>query len=101
MNGYNFGQGCGNYYGMPTIVRNEYAFVDGIEAARAFQVRPGAMMLLMDSNLPICYKKQVDMTGRTVAFEAYDLVPHVEKPPVEYVTKEEFMNFVNSFKKVE
>lgn len=91
-------QGCGGYnYMQPQ--KNEYAFVDGIEGARAFQVRPNTTMLLMDSNQPICYKKQTDMMGRTVALEIYDLVPHQDKPPVEYVTKAEFQAFIDSLKK--
>lgn len=96
MQNFNGYQGCGGYMQQQ---RNEYAFVDGIEAARAFRVPFGSMMLLMDSNMPICYKKQVDSYGRTVCFEVYDLVPHAEKPPVEYVTKEEFETFINSLKK--
>lgn len=79
--------------------QNFYAFVDGIEGARAYQVRPGTMMLLMDSNKPLCYKKQVDSMGRTIALEVYELVPYQEKPPVEYVTKDEFKAFIESFKK--
>lgn len=79
--------------------KNEYAFVDGLESAKAYQVRPNSTMLLMDSNKPLCYKKQVDSMGRTIALEVYELIPYVEKPPVEYVTKEEFKAFVESFKK--
>ena len=81
-------QGCGGYnYMQPQ--RNEYAFVDGIEAAKAYRVPFGTMMLLMDSQAPICYRKQVDSYGRTVDFKIYDLVEHVDKPPVEYATKQE------------
>lgn len=71
---------------------NAYAFVDGIEGAKAFQVKPGTMMLLMDSQNPICYKKQVNEYGQTVSFEIYDLVKHVDqtKQSIEYVTKDYF-----------
>ncbi len=71
---------------------NYYAFVDGIEGAKAFRVNPGSMMLLMDSQNPICYKKQVNDYGQTISFETYDLVPHkevAEEKPV-YITKDEF-----------
>lgn len=98
-NGYGM-QGCGGYnYMQPQ--RNEYAFVDGIEGARAFQCRPNSIMLLMDSQNPMCYKKQVDMYGKTISIEVFDLVPHVDKPPVEYVTKEEFMAYIKSLNKEE
>lgn len=84
----NWNTSYNNNYMQPQ--RNEYAFVDGIEGARAYQVRANSMMLLMDSQNPICYKKQVDMYGRTVSLEVYDLVPHEDKAPTQYVTKEEF-----------
>lgn len=100
MQNFNYGgmQGCGGYnYGMqPQAQRNEYAFVDGVESAKAYRVPFGTMMLLMDSNMPVCYKKQVDAYGRTVDFKIYDLVEHVDKPPVEYVTKDEFKAFIDS-----
>lgn len=79
--------------------QNTYAFVDGIEGARAFQCRPNSMMLLMDSMLPICYKKQTDMYGKTVSLEVYDLVPHKneEQTPI-YVTKAEFNEAIEQIK---
>lgn len=83
-------QGCGAYNFMQPQ-RNEYAFVDGIEGARAFQCKPNSLMLLMDSQLPICYKKQVNAYGQTISLEVYDLVPHKEsQDKVNYITKEEF-----------
>lgn len=71
---------------------NYYAFVDGIEGARAFQVKPNSMMLLMDSQQPICYKKQVDAYGRTVSIEAFKLEPITEKAPTtnDFISREEF-----------
>ena len=67
---------------------NQYYFVDGIEGARAFQSKPNTMVLLMDSQNPICYKKQTDFYGKTVSLEVFDLVPHEDKK-VEYATKED------------
>lgn len=96
-NGYGSIQGCGGYNFM-TSPRNEYFFVDGIEAAKAYQTKANSITLLMDSQMPICYRKQTDMYGRTIAFEIYDLVPHVEKPKDEYVTKAEFKAFIDSLK---
>lgn len=54
----------------------------------------------MDNDNPICYKKTVDIYGKTIDFKIYDLVEHQEKPPVEYVTKDEFNEFLKSFKGV-
>lgn len=81
--------------------QNTYAFVDGIEGARAFQCRPNSMMLLMDSMLPMCYKKQTDMYGKTIALEVYDLVPHKDEASKEivYVTKAEFNDAIEQLTK--
>ena len=101
-NGYGYGayQGYGGYPGtsysqQPQQQVNMYAFVDGLEGAKAYQVKANSTMLLMDSQQPICYKKTVNHVGQTVEFLAFDLVPRVEKQPQqaptqEYVTKEEF-----------
>ena len=44
---------------------NQYAFVNGIEGAKSYQVLPNQMMLLMDSDNPICYMKQADNMGKS------------------------------------
>lgn len=78
---------------------NTYDFVDGVEGAKAYQVRPNSMMLLMDSQQPICYKKQTNSMGQTIAFEIYDLVPHKqETQDVTYVTKAEFNEAIAQLK---
>lgn len=79
---------------------NLYAFVDGLEGAKAYQVKPNTMMLLMDSQQPICYKKQVNSLGQTVDFQVFDLVPHQEKnnPQVEYVPIDIFNEEINALK---
>lgn len=72
---------------------NLYAFVDGIEGAKAYQVKANSTMLLMDSQQPICYKKSVNHLGQTIDFQAFDLVPHQEpkpQPQIEYVSMELF-----------
>jgi hypothetical protein len=88
------------YQQQTTQQLNLYAFVDGLEGAKAYQVKPNTMMLLMDSQKPICYKKQVNGYGQTVAFEIYDLVPHVEEQQanVEYITRNEFAKEIADLK---
>lgn len=78
--------------------QNTYAFVDGIEGARAYQVAPNSMMLLMDSQNPVCYKKQTDMYGKTIALEIFDLVPHKQDMSNEYITKAEFEKAIAELK---
>lgn len=79
---------------------NLYAFVDGIEGAKAYQVKPNSMMLLMDSQQPICYKKSVNAMGQTIEFQAYKLVPveQAQQPQCEYVSREEFTKEIASIK---
>ena len=45
---------------------NQYAFVNGIEGAKSFQVIPNQTMLLMDSDNPICYMKQANNMGQSI-----------------------------------
>lgn len=81
------------YQNQPAQQMNLYAFVDGIEGAKAYQVKANSTMLLMDSQQPICYKKSVNHLGQTIDFQAFDLVPHQEpkqQPQVEYVSMELF-----------
>lgn len=105
---YNYPYGPANYYpqyqqnsyygtqtqgtAVPTQQLNVYAFVDGIEGAKAYIVRPGTKMLLMESQGNVCYLKQVNDQGQTIAFETYDLVKRdssIQENKV-YITKEEF-----------
>lgn len=75
------------YQAQPQQQMNLYAFVDGIEGAKAYQVKANTTMLLMDSQQPICYKKSVNHLGQTIDFQIFDLVPHQEPKTqqVEYV----------------
>ena len=43
---------------------NHYAFVNGIEGAKSFQVQPNQTIMLMDSDDPICYMKQANNIGQ-------------------------------------
>lgn len=42
----------------------QYAFVNGIEGAKAFQVMPNQTMLLMDCDKPIVFMKTTDGVGK-------------------------------------
>ena len=52
-----------NQFQQPQL--NQYAFVNGIEGAKAFQVQPNQTMLLMDNDNPICYMKQSNNMGQS------------------------------------
>ena len=71
MANYNNPYGYGNYnsYNPNSKVYqqsqlNHYAFVNGIEGAKSFQLQPNQNIMLMDSDNPICYMKQTNNIGQ-------------------------------------
>lgn len=75
---------------------NQYAFVNGIEGAKSYQVFPNQMMLLMDSDNPICYMKQTDNIGKaTIRYFKIDEIDEnkakeilsTPTPTIEYALK--------------
>ena len=67
-NPYSFNQFGNNYqpnnFQQNNSQLNQYAFVNGIEGAKSFQVQPNQSILLMDSDNPICYMKQANAIGQ-------------------------------------
>lgn len=70
--GYPYGQTFNPYsppqqpqqnYNVPPL--NQYAYVNGPEGAKAFQVPPNQTMMLMDNDNPIVYMKQASATGQS------------------------------------
>lgn len=55
-----YGQAYPNY-----INDNRYAFVNGIEGAKAYQIMPGSSIMLMDSDSPTVFMKNSDASGRS------------------------------------
>lgn len=50
-------------YNMPSM--NQYAYVNGIEGAKSFQLAPNQTIMLMDSDNPICYMKSANSMGQS------------------------------------
>lgn len=48
-----------------TYSNQTYAYVNGIEGAKAYQVYPNQTMLLMDSEKPVFYFKSSNAIGQT------------------------------------
>ena len=88
---------------------NQYAFVNGIEGAKSFQLNPNQTVLLMDSDSPICYMKTSNGVGQstlryfklTEVTEA-DLKTQNSQPDksMDYVTKNEFKELSNRFEEL-
>lgn len=58
-----------------------FAWVQGIEAAKAYTVPAGSSMMLMDSEHPVIYVKSVDSTGKPQELEVYDMVKRKNTKP--------------------
>ncbi len=78
----------------------QYAFVNGVEGAKSYQLVPNSSIMLMDAEANICYKKECDNTGRaSIRYfkleeideaEARNITQPVKVTTPEYVSKAEF-----------
>ncbi|MBR3208862.1 MAG: hypothetical protein IKF82_01195 [Bacilli bacterium] len=76
---------------------NQYAFVNGIEGAKSFQMQPNQMVMLLDSDNPIIYKKTSNGYGQA-SIECFKMVQISEdeirgvihQPNQEYALKSDF-----------
>ena len=71
-------------------------WVSGEQEARGYLIAPNSAVALWDSTAPTVYLKQADASGKPT-LKIYDLVERaetpvaaVQKPSVEFVTREEF-----------
>lgn len=96
----------GNYWwntpqAMPTVAQpvsgNYFAWVQGEQAAQAYQVAPGSTVMLMDSDRPVLYMKSADNTGRPSPMQKMYLVSEEDYNKIQnginssdFITKEEF-----------
>lgn len=79
---------------------NVYAFVNGVEGAKSYQLRPNQSVMLMDSEQPLCYMKTSNAMGQaTVRYFRLTEIPEAEartpstpapaKPSADFATKAE------------
>lgn len=91
-----------NYYGANTYNQprlNYYAFVNGIEGAKSYQVAPNQTMLLMDSDSPTIYMKSANSLGQAslryfkmVEISESDAKGESNKSNIEYALKSDVDN---------
>ena len=82
---------------MYSVRFNQYAFVNGLEGAKSFQVQPNQSMMLLDSDNPIIYKKSANSYGQAT-IEYFQMIPISEQdvkniltpPNPDYVLKADF-----------
>ena len=84
-------------FGMPSYqTLNQVQYVNGIESAKAYTLRPNESAILMDSNNAIFYHKQADASGYcTIKAYSFQEVQE-EKPEDKYLTKKEFKEWISS-----
>jgi hypothetical protein len=75
--------------------QNTYAFVNGLDGAKQYNIPVNQSMLLMDNTQAVCYLKQANALGQT-SLKCFKLVEVNEadltvpaQPKVEYATKDD------------
>jgi len=85
--------------------QNVYAFVNGLEGAKSYQVPANQTVLLMDSEQPVCYMKTANALGQGSLryFKLTEVTEADVRTPVNspYVTKEEFGKLLERIEKLE
>ena len=76
---------------------NQYAYVNGIEGAKSYQMQPNQTIMLMDSDSPICYMKSANGMGQStlryfklIEVSESDLKANQNSNNNDYVSKAEF-----------
>lgn len=87
---------------------SSFAWIQGGKAtANAYPVAPGNTVYLIDSELPIMFKKSADQTGRLLPMETVYLVSEEEYNKLhsepnnqneEFITRQEFTDFANEMR---
>ena len=72
---------------IPQQNQGNIVWVQGRAGAEAYPVAPGNRLMLMDSNEPVVYVKQADMSGRMLPLMIYDLVERVETSNTPQITQ--------------
>lgn len=67
-----------------------FAFVNGFESAKTYQIPYGGSVLLMDTEKPMFYVKSTNQTGQ-VSLKSYEFKEvQIKEPTSDFVTKEQF-----------
>lgn len=91
-----------NYFRYPSQTQQKgnilgVTFVCNIEAAKSCTTPLGSRVILMDTDKPVFYLKETDMTGVSTVTE-YEFRKVEPAPEPEYVTRADFDNLANQLK---
>lgn len=102
-NNNNFIPQYNNYNPYKQVNNNTYAYVNGMEGAKGYQVYPNQTILLMDSDNPIFYLKVANQLGQSTirTFKFEEVTESIHNTGMEYVTKEDFNTLLERIKVLE
>lgn len=81
---------------------NVFAYVNGLEGAKAFFVPPNGRVLLMDSDNPIFYVKTANAMGQTtIRPYRFEEIQEQPAPKVDYVKQSDLTAFDVRIKRLE
>lgn len=84
------------------IQPNVFAYVNGLEGAKAFFVPPNGRVLLMDSDNPIFYVKTANAMGQTtIRPYRFEEIQEQPAPKVDYVKQSDLTAFDVRIKRLE
>jgi hypothetical protein len=80
--------------------KNEYAYVNGLEGAKNYQIGPNQTVLLIDSDNPFIYMKCSNPLGQTTL--RYFKIEEVKEPKnkTDYVTRADLEELIKELKGV-
>lgn len=67
-----------NYYPYGYMRQQSIPQVNGFEGAKMYQMGINSQVMMLDTELPVCYIKETDGAGYPT-IKAYDLVPHKDE----------------------
>ena len=94
----------------PQTQQNIYAFVNGVEGAKSYQVPANQTVLLMDSEQPVCYMKTANALGQGTLryFKLTEVsendvrgLSNPTQPNIDYVTKTDLEAVIKRIEKLE
>lgn len=85
-----------------TTQLNVFAYVNGLEGAKAFFVPPNGRVLLMDSDNPVFYMKTANAMGQTtIRPYRFEEIQDQPAPKVDYVKQSDLTAFDVRIKRLE
>lgn len=79
----------------PPLQPQQVVQVNGKSSVEQLKLAPNSSLLAMDTTAPIVWLCKSDSVGAIFA-QAYDITPHIEKPPVDVDVLEERLTAIES-----